>query len=254
MDILQKLIRGRSGGPAPCAAVIVAAGSATRMNGIDKMMADLRGEPVLLRTLRTFHECSRIDEIVVVTREDLLPAVEELCRRHGLDKVHHLVVGGDERSSSVLAGLDCIADREGLVAIHDGARPLVTEDLIVRAIEKAEETGAAAPAVPMKDTVKVARRGIIEATPDRSSLVAVQTPQVFDLDLVRGALYKAEQEGIVVTDDCSAVERLGMKVHLTAGSDENMKITTPVDLIVAASILDGREQPCGSATDTTSTV
>ena len=243
MEILQKLARGRSGGTSRCAAVIVAAGSATRMNGIDKMMADLRGEPVLLRTLRTFNACGRIDEIVVVTREDLLLPVEDMCRKHSLDKVHHVIVGGDERSSSVMAGLDCIADRDGLVAIHDGARPLVTEEIIVRTIEKADKTGAAAPAVPMKDTVKVARKGVIEATPDRSSLVAVQTPQVFDLDLVRGALYKAEQEGIPVTDDCSAVERLGMKVHLTEGSDENMKITTPIDLILAASILDGRDTP-----------
>ena len=237
----MEFLRTKKRRPLRCAAVIVAAGAATRMNGIDKMMADLRGEPVLLRTLRTFNGCPRIDELVVVTREDLMLPVEQLCRDHRLDKVHQVLLGGDERTSSVLAGLDAIADRDGLVAIHDGARPLVTEDIILRTIQKAEETGAAAPAVPMKDTVKVARKGVIEATPDRSSLVAVQTPQVFDLDLVRGALYKAEQEGILVTDDCSAVERLGMKVVLTQGADENIKITTPADLAVAEAFLSRRE-------------
>lgn len=226
-----------------CAAIIVAAGSASRMQGIDKMMADLAGEPVLLHTLRTFNGCSRIDEIVVVTREDLMMEVEELCRTHSLDKVHYVILGGEERTDSVMAGLDCIADRSGLVAIHDGARPLVTEQVIGDAIDKAAATGAAAPAIPMKDTVKVARDGVVELTPDRSTLVAIQTPQVFDLDLVRGALYQARQGGVTVTDDCTAVERLGMKVHLSRGSDENLKITTPMDLILAEAILERRQKP-----------
>ena len=123
-----------------CAAIIVAAGSASRMQGIDKMMADLAGEPVLLHTLRTFNGYSRIDEIVVVTREDLMMEVEELCRTHSLDKVHYVILGGEERTDSVMAGLDCIADRNGLVAIQDGARPLVTQQLILETIEKAAAT------------------------------------------------------------------------------------------------------------------
>lgn len=234
--------RSRAKKETPCAAIIVAAGSATRMQGIDKMMASLAGEPVLLHTLRAFQRCSRIDEIVVVTREDLMLDVEALCRDHDLDKVHYVILGGDERIDSVMAGLDCIADRSGLVAIHDGARPLVSEKVIVEAIEKAAVTGAAAPAVPMKDTVKVARDGVVELTPDRSTLVAIQTPQVFDLDLVRGALHQARKGGVAVTDDCSAVERIGMKVHLSQGSDENLKITTPMDLILAEAILERRRE------------
>lgn len=226
----------------PCAAIIVAAGSANRMHGIDKMMADLAGEPVLLHTLRAFNGCERIDEIVVVTREDRILAVEDLCRSHSLDKVHYVILGGDERSDSVLAGLDCIADRAGLVAIHDGARPLVSQRIIEETIDMAASTGAAAPAIPMKDTVKVAKNGVVELTPDRSTLVAIQTPQVFDLDLVRGALYQARQGGVPVTDDCSAVERIGMTVHLSKGSDENLKITTPMDLILAEAILERRKQ------------
>ena len=235
--------RAKSVKETPCAAIIVAAGSANRMNGIDKMMADLAGEPVLLHTLRTFNQCRRIDEIVVVTREDLMLDVEAICREHNLDKVHYVILGGDERSDSVMAGLDCIADRAGLVAIHDGARPLVSEEIIVNTIELAAATGAAAPAVPMKDTVKVAKNGVVELTPDRSTLVAIQTPQVFDLDLVRGALFQARQGGVPVTDDCSAVERIGMKVHLSEGSYENLKITTPMDLILAEAILERRAKP-----------
>ena len=243
MDILQRTIKRKLNKGRPCcAAVIVAAGSATRMNGIDKMMADLGGKPVILWTLQAFQACVWIDDIIVVTREDLILPVNELCRRHGLDKVRQVILGGEERSGSVMAGLDCVSEQTELVAIHDGARPLVTEPLIEKAVRKVAQTGAAAPAIPMKDTVKVARKGVIEATPDRSSLVAVQTPQVFDVDLIRGALYKAEQEGITMTDDCFAVERIGMKVHLTEGSDENMKITTPIDMVLANSILDRRKK------------
>ena len=241
MDIIKTAFNGTKPHKRPyCAAVGVAAGSAPRMNGIDKMMADLRGEPVLLHTLRAFDQCSCIDEIIVVTRDDLVLAVDEMCRKYQLDKVKQVILGGDERTNSVMAGLDCVSEHAGLVAIHDGARPLVSPEIIEKTVEKAAQTGAAAPAIPMKDTVKVARRGVIEATPDRRSLVAIQTPQVFDVDLVRGALFKAEQEGISVTDDCSAVERLGMKIHLTEGSDENLKITTPIDLVLAEAILDRR--------------
>jgi 2-C-methyl-D-erythritol 4-phosphate cytidylyltransferase len=243
MEILRKAIRWKQDGRIPyCSAVIVAAGSATRMNGIDKMMAKLGGRTVLERTLQTFNDCSCIAEIIVVTREDLMMPVSELCRSERLDKVRCVMIGGDERTNSVMAGIDCVSKQAALIAIHDGARPLVTEEIIRRTVLKAAETGAAAPAVPMKDTVKVARHGVIEATPERSTLYAVQTPQIFDADLIRGALYKAEQENITVTDDCSAVERIGMKVHLTEGSDENVKITTPIDLILAQTILDGREK------------
>lgn len=237
MDILK---RAKEKNRPYCAAVIVAAGSASRMRGVDKIMAILGGEPVILRTLRVFQACEAIDEIVVVTRADLVLPITQLCADGGITKKSKIVVGGDERTESVMTGLDSVSDRTVLVAIHDGARPLVTCEIVAGTVEKAAQTGAAAPAVPVKDTIKVARRGVIEATPDRSTLVAVQTPQVFDLDLVRGALHKAQLEEITVTDDCSAVERLGMKVHLTEGSYENRKITTPIDLILAEAILGGK--------------
>lgn len=238
MELRQK----KNQKPMPCAAVIVAAGSASRMQGIDKALADLCGKPVLLRTLEAFEACERVDAVVVVTREDLIATVEQLCRDHGLTKVRQVICGGSDRTQSVLRGLDALAKRGGLVAIHDGARPLVSQKILLETIAKAEQTGAAAPAVPVKDTIKVTTDGIITATPNRSRLVAIQTPQTFDLDFIRGALYKALEDAAALTDDCSAAERLGMNVHLTEGSEENLKITTPMDLVVAKAILERSAQ------------
>lgn len=238
MGLLQK--RTHKPEPMPCAAVIVAAGSASRMKGIDKALADLGGKPVLAHTLTAFEICERVDTVVVVTREDLIEPVRRLCGEYGITKVQQVICGGSDRTQSVLRGLDALAKRDGLVAIHDGARPLVSQKILLETIEKAERTGAAAPAIPVKDTIKVTDRGVIAATPDRSRLVAIQTPQTFDLDFIRGALYKALEEQAPLTDDCSAAERLGMKVHLTEGSEENLKITTPMDMVVAQAILERR--------------
>lgn len=223
-----------------CAAVIVAAGQSSRMNGIDKIMAPLGGEPLVLHTLRTFDTNAFVQEIVVVTREELIVPIAELCRSESLSKVRLVLLGGDTRLDSVRAGLDGVSGKAKLVAVHDGARPLVPDEVITAAILKAAETGAAAPALPVKDTVKIAERGFVTGTPTRSSLFLVQTPQVFDRDLLAGALQKAAQDGAEVTDDCSAVERMGMRVALTKGSEDAVKITTPHDFLVAEAILSGR--------------
>lgn len=219
-----------------CGAVIVAAGSASRMGGIDKVMAPLRGEPVILRTVRAFQETDAIREIVIVTREDLIMPVSDLCA--GLDKVEAVVVGGGSRQESVWLGLNALSKGMELAAIQDGARPLVTPALIDRTVRAAHSYGAAAPAIPVKDTIKVEKSGLIESTPDRSTLRAVQTPQVFDFDLLRGALQKARNDGAEVTDDCSAVERLGMKIRLVEGEERNLKVTTPLDLKIAELLLE----------------
>ena len=219
-----------------CGAVIVAAGSASRMGGIDKVMAPLRGEPVILRTVRAFQETDAIREIVIVTREDLIMPVTNLCA--GLDKVKAVVVGGGSRQESVWLGLNALSKGMELAAIQDGARPLVTPALIDRTVRAAHSYGAAAPAIPVKDTIKVEKSGLIESTPDRSTLRAVQTPQVFDFDLLRGALQKARDDGAEVTDDCSAVERLGMKIRLVEGEERNLKVTTPLDLKIAELLLE----------------
>ncbi len=219
-----------------CGVVVVAAGSASRMGGIDKVMAELKGEPMILRTVRNFQECDAVSEIVIVTREDLIVPISNLCR--SMDKVKAVVVGGKSRQESVNLGLNALSDKVKLAAVHDGARPLITWQVIDRAIRAANTYGAAAPAIPVKDTIKVVEGRVVKNTPDRATLFAVQTPQVFDFDLLRGALKKAEQEGAQVTDDCSAVELMGFKVKIVEGDERNIKVTTPMDLKIAEMLLE----------------
>ena len=219
-----------------CGAVIVAAGTASRMGGIDKVMAELDGEPMILRTVRTFETCDAIKEIVVVTREDLILPIMRLCA--GLPKVRAVICGGASRQESVQMGLNALSEKVKLVAVQDGARPLITHGVIDRAVRAAHTYGAAAPAIPVKDTIKVVKGGIVKETPDRATLQAVQTPQVFDFDLLRGALKKAKDDGAEVTDDCSAVERLGMSIKIVEGDERNIKVTTPMDLKIAKLLLE----------------
>ncbi len=226
-----------------CSAVIVAAGSSSRMKGEDKLLLDLCGKPVIEHTIRLFQTCSLVKEIVIVTRVDLQGYIRSLCAAKSFDKVKAIVDGGSTRAHSVMRGLDQVSKKMGLVAIHDGARPLAPFDVIEQTIQKAAEYHAAAPAIPVKDTIKVADRHIVTQTPDRSTVFAVQTPQVFDYDLLRSALQKALDEELPITDDCSAVEALGMSVYLSEGSEENIKITTPMDMILAEAIFKRREQP-----------
>lgn len=227
--------------PPRCAAVIVAAGSANRMQGTDKILADLCGKPAIFYTISAFQQCEKIQEIIVVTRENLIETISDLCRTEQLFKVKKIVPGGDCRPKSVSLGMDQVSKHTDLVAIHDGARPLVTLEVIERTIRAAESFHAAAPAVPVKDTIKKAENHIVVETPERRKLFAIQTPQVFDYDLLRGALQQAMEKDIQITDDCSAVEALGMSVYLTEGQDENIKITTPIDLLLAEAILKRRE-------------
>lgn len=219
-----------------CGAVIVAAGTASRMGGIDKVMAPLGGEPMIARTVRTFQNCDAISEIVIVTREDLILPMTVLTRE--MSKVKAVVVGGKSRQESVSLGLNALSNNVKLAAIQDGARPLITWEVIDRTVRAANTYGAAAPAIPVKDTIKVVEGRIVKSTPDRSTLFAVQTPQVFDFDLLRAALKKAEAEGAAVTDDCSAVELMGMSVKIVEGDERNIKVTTPMDLKIAELLLE----------------
>lgn len=239
MDILKRLFGKKRDGELTCTAIVPAAGRSNRM-GEDKVLLPLGEVPVLIRTLRVLEECSYITEIVVATREDLIVPVAQLCKDAALTKVRKVVLGGETRMASVLAGLREADPNTQLVAIHDAARPLVTGEILEETILKAAQCGAAAPAVPVKDTIKQAVHGVVTGTPDRSELFAVQTPQVFDHELILGALEKAMADGAELTDDCGAVERLGMSVCLTVGSYENIKLTTPSDIAVAVAILEGR--------------
>ena len=221
-----------------CACVVAAAWSSTRMGGTDKLMAPLGGQPVILRTLRALEDSPCIQEILVVTRGELLVDIGALCRDAGLHKVTQVLLGGASRLESVYKGVNQVSDKAKLIAVHDAARPLVSQAVIADAVAGAQRFPAAAPAVEVKDTVKETAGDLVVSTPDRSKLRAIQTPQVFDADLLKAALQRAIEEGAEVTDDCSAVERLGAAVTLTQGDERNIKITTPTDLAVAEVLLE----------------
>ena len=225
-----------------CSALVAAAGSSSRMGGVNKLLEPLDGVPVLVRTLTALQLARQVDEIVVACREADLLEISDLCRTYGITKCSKVIRGGESRVHSVLlAALEASPEAE-LLAVQDGARPLVTPELIDRVISAAARCGAAAPAVPLKDTIKEVRDGgAVERTLDRAALRAVQTPQVFDASVLKAALQDALEHDVPVTDDCSAVERLGKVVFLVDGEEENLKITTPVDLILAEAILQHRE-------------
>lgn len=220
-----------------CSAVVVAAGSSTRM-GMDKLMLPLDETPVIVYTLRAVQAAPSVGEIILVTREDLIVPMSQLCQDYAISKVTKVVRGGASRTQSVRLGTLEVSGDAQVIAIHDGARPFVSAEVIERVVAQAMETGAAAPALPVKDTIKVAHDGVVESTPDRACLFAVQTPQVFESSLIKAALQKALDDGLELTDDCAAVERLGMKVALTRGDERNIKLTTPEDLAVAQAILE----------------
>lgn len=232
-------IRQKLGRPY-CAAVIVAAGSSSRMNGTNKILTVVERLPVICRTVDAFDRCAAIDEIVVVAQPELMEKVSRYLAAY--KKMRIVVPGGATRTASVMAGLAAVSEKTQLVAVHDGARPLVTDAVITRTVAKAKKFAAAAPAVRVKDTIKVSSDGTVDETPDRAKLFAVQTPQVFDRDLLAAALQNAKAQGIAVTDDCSAVEALGMPVQLTDGDEENIKLTTPLDLELAALIIRRRQE------------
>ncbi len=236
---LRSLFRKKEKPPV-CSAVIVAAGSSQRM-GSDKLMLRLGAATVLGRSILTFENCPLVDEIVIVTRNDRLEEIAKLCHDNGMHKVRQVVSGGATRMESALAGVSAVRHGAELIAIHDGARPLVTQDVITRCIYAAQKYRAAAPVVPSTDTLKsIDAEGFILGTVDRERTVRVQTPQVFEADLIKGALTKAVKNGLTLTDDCSAMESMGVKTFTVEGDPENIKITTPDDLVAAEAIVASR--------------
>lgn len=221
-----------------CAAIVPAAGKSTRMGGEDKMFSLLCGAPVLMHTLRVLDQAVLVDEIVVAAQPEKLEEVAALVSRAGIRKPIRVVEGGASRAESVLAAALAANEEAEYLAIHDGARPLILPEQVDEMIRMGQQTYAAAPALPVTDTVKVADlSGRVLSTPDRTTLFAVQTPQVFQANILKAALQSALAAGAVLTDDCSAVERLGKDVYLTPGWRENIKITTPEDMAVAEAFL-----------------
>ncbi|HIV68630.1 MAG TPA: 2-C-methyl-D-erythritol 4-phosphate cytidylyltransferase [Candidatus Butyricicoccus stercorigallinarum] len=221
-------------------AIIPAAGSSSRMGGGNKLVMELGGQPILCRTLCVFNACDVIDGIVLVCRRQDQKTYAALCADWNIDKVVKIVEGGPSREHSVLNGVLACGREIGYVAIHDAARPLITEDIIREAVETARRDSAAAPAVGVKDSIQRIQRGKMMENVDRETIVAVQTPQCFDIDLIRAALTKAIESGAALTDDCGAVTALGQPVSMTRGSYENIKITTPEDVALGEVILKGR--------------
>ena len=225
-----------------CTAIIPAAGTSQRMGGENKLFMNLAGAPVLMRTLCAIDRAELVDEMVIAAQEELLLEVADLCSRCGLHKPVRVIHGGSTRTESVLSAALEANPKAELLAVHDGARPLVRPEDFDEMIRLGCKTYAVAPALPVSDTIKVAdMSGLVQSTPERKSLYAVQTPQVFQANLLRAALQSALTCGAELTDDCAAVERLGKEVYLAPGNPENIKITTPLDMTVAEGILKHRE-------------
>jgi 2-C-methyl-D-erythritol 4-phosphate cytidylyltransferase len=215
-------------------AVIVAAGSGTRMGGTDKLFTEVAGRPLLAHAMAPLQECRSIDRIALVIAPLNLKRGRELVERYGFTKAAALVKGGERRQDSVCLGLEALGECE-YVAVHDAARPLVTAELIERGLEVARKAGAAVPAVPIADTLKEAGPdGIVLRTLDRSRMWAVQTPQLFRYELLMRAHREVRAD---VTDDAAMVEALGERVQLFGGDRRNLKVTTTEDLALIEALV-----------------
>ncbi|MCY4559631.1 MAG: 2-C-methyl-D-erythritol 4-phosphate cytidylyltransferase [Chloroflexi bacterium] len=217
--------------------VVVAAGRSSRMGGTDKTFADILGAPLITHTLRRIAASDVVDRIVLVVAADAVPDVEMMVRDSDIPKIAEVCAGGARRQDSVLAGLVAMGQRQW-VAIHDGARPCVSADILERALDEVRGSGAAIAAVPVKDTIKVVGdQQFISGTPDRSTLWAAQTPQAFDYQTLLDAHRAAEVE---YTDDAAMVEAAGHRVTVFWGDYHNLKVTTPEDLDIVSLLLGRR--------------
>ena len=220
-------------------AIIVAAGSSQRMGKIDKIFASLDGQPLLARVVSVFQQCSQIDRVVIVLTQRNKKRGEKLVEKYGWSKVIEVCQGGLRRQDSVNQGLSRLNGCDWVV-IHDGARPLITADLIEKGLTKAADSGAAIAAAPVKDTIKsVYADNTVEKTLKRENLWAAQTPQIFRYDIISQAYQQINSE---ITDDAAAVEKLGYRVNVYMGSYENIKVTTREDLDLARLVLRNRNR------------
>ena len=225
--------------PIKIVAILLGAGGSTRMNGVDKIVAPLLGRPLLEYSLRELADADSIAGIVIVAGEKNADSVYSVADRIRLDKIIAVCTGGARRQDSVRAGLEQVGDATH-VLVHDGARPLIDTPLISRAVQAASDHKAAIAAVPVKDTIKIADEKMsVHKTVPRENLWAVQTPQIFESELLKSAHRSIESD---VTDDASMVEMLGHEVKLFMGSYENLKVTTPEDIAIAETILRSRSQ------------
>ncbi len=237
MSIINKIFKFKAKDDNFCTAVVLAAGNSQRM-GKDKILMPLGGIPVIAHTLKALQASDCIDEIVVVTKCESLQEVADICHDYGITKTSRVVLGGKTRTESSLIGVSNADERAKYIAIHDGARPFLTGGLIERVVHSAHQHDASAPAVAPTDTVRVLNaKGAVAETPSRDLVALMQTPQVFMAEMIKAALTRAQQKGIRITDDCSAVEAMGYKVTIVAGEQDNIKLTTARDMYIAEGIL-----------------
>lgn len=218
--------------------IIAAAGSSSRMNGTDKQFADLCGIPVIGHSLLAFEKAEEILDIVVVTREENIDKIKETALKLDIKKLTSVVCGGRTRQESVSNGINFISRETTYIAVHDGARPLVHINNIKTAVKDAHIFGASTLGVPVKDTIKSADDHIITDTIPREKLFIIQTPQIFRRSLYFEGLNFSKAHGLDFTDDCQMAEAVGGKIYITEGSYDNIKITTPDDLIFAKAVLE----------------
>ncbi len=247
--ILANIIHALKGTKRPkTTAIILAGGSGTRLGGeTTKQLVEICGKYVVVHTLLAFEECLYIDEIVVAAKKEEIPLYRDIAKKYGIKKLKCVTVGGEDRQESALRAFDKISDDTKYVAIHDAARCLITPEQIRDVAVTAYEVGAAIAATRAKDTVKIVEADRVKETPDRSTLWLASTPQIIRADVYRASAYMAKKEGFKGTDDASLLERLGFSVAPVNVGDENIKITTPTDLLLAELILKKRKKEAVNA-------
>jgi 2-C-methyl-D-erythritol 4-phosphate cytidylyltransferase len=217
--------------------IIAAAGESTRFNGANKQLAPLCGIPVIARSMLLFEELPEVSEIIVSAREEDMETIRELASRYNVTKLSAVTKGGNTRQASVFSAYGAVSKETRYIAVHDGARPLASPQVVRRCVKDASVFGAVVPGVPVKDTLKTVDGGMVSDTPDRKKLYSVQTPQVFRKDLYVAGINFAKEHGLDFTDDCQLVESVGVKVCVTESDCRNIKITTPEDLTYAEAVL-----------------
>lgn len=244
LNNLSDVLRSASGKPKRkyfTSAVVLAAGSSTRMGGESKQFINLCGIPVVARTVKTFNNCKCIDEIIIVCKKEELPLYDGFASKYDIKKPLIAIEGGSTRQESARIGVDNVSDKSKFIAIHDAARCLITEEMIERVCRGAYLYDGAILAVKAVDTVKIAdKSSFIENTPERKFTWQAQTPQVFRTNAFRAATYVARDEGYEGTDDASLLEHIRIPVKLIEGSRENLKVTEPLDIMIAEAILNSR--------------
>ncbi|MDE6034671.1 MAG: 2-C-methyl-D-erythritol 4-phosphate cytidylyltransferase [Ruminococcus sp.] len=218
--------------------IIVCAGNSSRMGGINKILMPLGNRLVIGVTMSAFQKCESVSEIIVVARENDIPVIRQEAENTGISKLKTCTVGGETRQQSVMNGIRCISPDSELIAIHDGARPLIKPEHIEKTIRDASVFGGATLGVPVKDTIKTVEDGLITDTPPRKFLYITQTPQVFKRNLYFEGINFAIEHGLDFTDDCQLVEAIGGKIYMTTGDYSNIKITTPEDIKIAEVLLE----------------